>query len=330
MNKGILKLVISILISSILFSCEKDEIEKVSPVKWTKYTTADGLLSHNIHSIVVDSSDNIWVGTNMGVSRFDDSKWTNYTHFRGSPQVVTIAIDSNGDKWFGTFGGGIAKFDGVNWEYFQNDPKSSNSIASDYIRSIAIDSKGNKWIGTDSNGVSKFDGTNWTNYTTENGLVHNTVYKITIDDQENKWFGTSGGVSKFDDNIWISYSYTGDKKNGITGNGVTGGIIMDKEGDMWFATFGGLSKFDGTNWTNYTTETEWLKAGSPVLSIAIDNSGNKWFGSNGWGISNFDGTSWTTYKYINDERIPPVNGIAFDSKGTKWFATGSGLLKMEE
>ena len=152
---------------------------------------------------------------------------------------------------------------------------------------------------------------------------------ITIDAQENKWFGTNGGISKFDGNKWTSYSYNGDKQTGIAGNGISG-IIEDYEGNMWFATFGGLSKFDGTSWTNYGTETEWLEAGSPVRSINIDSKGIKWFGSNGWGISKYDGVEWTTYKEINETRISPINAIAIDKKGNKWIGTDSGLLKLKD
>jgi hypothetical protein len=37
--------------------------------------------------------------------------------------VNAIAIDGQGNKWIGTYGGGLAKFDGVNWTVY----KTSNS-----------------------------------------------------------------------------------------------------------------------------------------------------------------------------------------------------------
>jgi len=106
-------------------------------------------------------------------------------------------------------------------------------------------------------------------------------------------------------------------------------IAIDNQESIWFGTFGGLSEFDGTNWTSHITETDWLKAGSPVLSIAIDSKGKKWFGSNGWGISEFDGTNWITYTEANKSNIDPVISIAIDAKGNKWFGTSTGVLKLE-
>ena len=41
-------------------------------------------------------------------------------------QVSSIAIDSSGNKWIGTNGGGLAKFDGKKWKVF-NTSNSSNS-----------------------------------------------------------------------------------------------------------------------------------------------------------------------------------------------------------
>ncbi|MEJ7679443.1 MAG: hypothetical protein WKG06_16600 [Segetibacter sp.] len=68
---------------------------------------------------------------------------------------------------------------------------------------------------------------------------------------------------------------------------------------------------------------------APVLSIAIDSNGDKWFGTNGWGISKFDGIYWTTYTEANNSSIAEVNAIAIDTKGNKWFGTGKGLLQLK-
>jgi ligand-binding sensor domain-containing protein len=330
MKKRILSIVFLTIFVTVILSCkkDKDKEEQSYSIKWTKYTTVDGLINNNIHSIACDSFGNIWVGTDKGASSFDGNKWTNYINFINNGQVLAIAIDTENKKWFGSFGGGVAMFDGKNWVYYQDNPNLSNTISSNYIRSIAIDSKGNKWIGTDDKGVFKFDGQTWVNYTIENGLADNHVYTIVVDAQGNKWFGTNGGVSKFDDSNWTTYKYSGDKTSGIAGNGVLN-IAIDKQGNKWFATFGGLSKFDGNKWTTFDTETDWLRAGSPVLSTTVDLKGHAWFGSNGWGISEFDGAIWTTYKEVNKSSIDPVKAIAIDKNGNKWFCTNTGLLKLE-
>jgi ligand-binding sensor domain-containing protein len=69
--------------------------------------------------------------------------------------VYAIAIDGEGNKWIGTYGGGLAKFDGVNWTVYNT---SNSGLPSVFVRAIAIDGQGNKWIGTDLGGLAKFDG----------------------------------------------------------------------------------------------------------------------------------------------------------------------------
>jgi len=44
---------------------------------WTTYRQSDGLASDNILSMAVDGDD-MWFGTNNGVSVFDGENWTTY------------------------------------------------------------------------------------------------------------------------------------------------------------------------------------------------------------------------------------------------------------
>ena len=47
--------------------------------EWTTYTTANGLASNNVRSIAIDSSGNIWFGTfDGGASKFDGTTFTSY------------------------------------------------------------------------------------------------------------------------------------------------------------------------------------------------------------------------------------------------------------
>ena len=64
--------------------------------------------------------------------------------------VYTIEIDSQGNKWFGTEGGGVSRYDDTNWITFTKN----NGLGWDYIYSMAIDAEGNKWFGY-YNGVTK-------------------------------------------------------------------------------------------------------------------------------------------------------------------------------
>lgn len=69
--------------------------------------------------------------------------------------VRCIAVDSEGLKWFGTWSGGVSRFDGVMWKtYTMTDGLGSNINNITLVNSIAIDPDGSLWFGTDV--VSKF------------------------------------------------------------------------------------------------------------------------------------------------------------------------------
>ncbi len=92
----------------------------------------------------------------------------------------------------------------------------------------------------------------------------------------------------------------------------------------------GLAKFDGQNWTVYNSSNSGLPENT-VMSIAIDDLGNKWIGTNGGsqggGLSRFDGTNWTTYNSGNSGLSNDyVEDIAIDGSGTLWIATYFGGL----
>jgi len=240
------------------------------------------------------------------------AQMTNYTTGNSglvNNNINTIAIDAQGNVWFGSYGNGVSKFDGTNWTTYTI---SNSDIISNFIHTIAIDAQGNKWFGT-WDGISKFDNTNWTNYTTASGLGRNNVLSIACDAQGNKWFGTSQGVSKYNDTVWINY---------FIGNGLDSSaqaIAIDAQGNKWIGTMVGASKFDGVNWTTYLY-------GDDIRAIEIDSQNNIWFGKFGGGVSKFDGTNWTNYNQSNSGLIfNNVIAIAIDSSDNKWFGTTYGI-----
>jgi ligand-binding sensor domain-containing protein len=297
----------------------------------------DGLAGNYISAIAIDAMGNKWFGSHGwyseqcncirgGVSKFDDENWITYSSEGGlvSNYVNAIALDAEGNAWFGTglysypdhrfLGGGLSKFDGTNWTNYTTD----EGLVNNNVNSIAIDKEGNKWFACGAlywGGVSKFDGTNWTTI-----MESSPITTIAIDAQGNKWFGTDGGVSKFDGTTWTIY----DTLDGLASNYVFD-IAIDALGNKWFGTYGGVSKFDGINWTTYDT-LDGL-ANNHVIAIAIDKEGNKWFGTDG-GVSKFDGTTWTTYTTEDGLVSTYVQAIAIDSAGNIWFGTVNGVSKL--
>ena len=256
-----------------------------------------------------------------------------------------------GTIWFGTWGNGVSKYDDAHWTTYNT---SNSGLGDNNISAIAIDGKGNKWFGVGSgfsaeapgslvNGISEYDGNNWTTYTTSNsGLACSWVAGIAVDSAGDKWFDCGGGsVSEYDGINWTTYGIP----NVVSVGDFIQPIVIDKAGNKWIGSIsgsqnvcnstgciyyaGGVSEFNGTSWITYNTLNSGL-VGTGVSAIAIDNAGNKWFGTDS-GVSEFDGTNWTTYTSRNSGLAGyGVDAIVIDSAGNKWFGTeGSGVSEFD-
>lgn len=103
--------------------------------------------------------------------------------------IFTIAIDSRGEKWFGTWGGGVSRFDGKRWTNYTTREGLSGNI----VYALEIDSSGALWAGT-NHGLSRFDGKGWKSYKKSDGLISDDVYAIAADAENKIWVGQRGGV----------------------------------------------------------------------------------------------------------------------------------------
>lgn len=179
------------------FGTQSNGVSKFNGTAWVTYNSTNGLGDNYINDIAVDVQGVVWVGTRGGVSRFDGTTWKTYTTVDGlaNDYVNTIVVDAKNNKWFGTYGGGISKFDNINWVTFTRS-NTGYILMSDAISSSVIDADGNIWFGT-TYGVAKYDGESWESYGEDDGLINKQVESVTVDAKGNKWFGTIGGVSKF-------------------------------------------------------------------------------------------------------------------------------------
>jgi ligand-binding sensor domain-containing protein len=110
---------------------------------WSNFTEIDGLVSNYIFSILIDNQGNKWIGTNDGLSKFEDNNFTSY--FERILCFSFIEIDSEGNLWFAT-NSGVMKFDGTNWiTYFDGVD----------IRALAV-SEDEIWISKFTGGISVY------------------------------------------------------------------------------------------------------------------------------------------------------------------------------
>ncbi|MBN1294802.1 MAG: T9SS type A sorting domain-containing protein [Candidatus Latescibacteria bacterium] len=84
--------------------------------EWTLFTSENsGLRFNQISNIVADMNNHIWIALYIGygLQSFDGSVWKTYTEKDGylGWQILSMAVDHNNVKWFGTYNGGVISYD---------------------------------------------------------------------------------------------------------------------------------------------------------------------------------------------------------------------------
>ena len=71
------------------------------------FTTADGLSNNAVRSLFLDKENKLWIGTENGISIFENGSFKNLTTTNGYAHnsCWDICQDSNGSMWFASHGG---------------------------------------------------------------------------------------------------------------------------------------------------------------------------------------------------------------------------------
>jgi len=250
--------------------------------------------------------------------------------------VLSVCVDSNGIKWFGT-DKGLSSFDGVKWSTYTTEEKLADST----INKIVFEqtSYGPEiWLAT-NNGVSVMGITPdavtcATPYRKGNtGLVSDTIYAAAVDTGHVKWFGTDSGVSTFDGDNWETYTVSDYLSNNIIldiGTAQDGWNFLGTKG-------GGVSRIrsDGIDAVTAASpsDTKWSGIVSDsVYAVYIDSRGVQWFGTDK-GVSMHIGDktkeNWITYTTEDGLVNNFVLSITEDKNGVKWFGTLGGVSSFD-
>ena len=283
--------------------------------EWTTYTTADGLPSNGVMSVLEDRKGNIWVGTWEGACWYDGREFRKLDGLIGN--VFAIMEDSRGNIWFGTIDRGVYTFDGERVVHFQQEgyPDDISTVA------FLEDRAGNIWMGGwGGEGARKYDGEKLITYTVADGLAHNSVSAFLEDRKGDIWIGTAEGISRYDGGKFTSLSAA----DGLVEGGIQA-LLEDRKGNIWIGRRGGISKYDGEKISSYTV-VDGL-AHSHVQDIIEDEQGHLWIATYGGGISRYDGRIFQTLLKQDGLAHNGTQEIMQDSRGDFWIPNEGGLTR---
>jgi PAS domain S-box-containing protein len=312
--------------------------------KFTTYRRNSGgvnSLSNNvITALEIGSAGELWIGTGAGLDRFDGQSFRHYLADPNDSSSLnpgpsrSIAVDSHGVVWTGTYGSGLDRLDKGHVKHFRHDPKNSDSPAIDNISTLVPDEKGGLWIGVFGKGMDYFDGRHFTHFPPDPGnpagLPDVAVLPLLLDEHGMLWIGTvSSGLVRFDTHNRKFSTYLMDpNRPGSQAANWTEDLYFDGA-SIWVASPTGLFRFDPETgkFTHHYTEKDGLP-NNTVLGVLKDAQGNLWVGTAN-GLSRFDPSTET---FRNYDMFDGLQGNGFAAHchakapdGRLFFGGGNGL-----
>ncbi len=168
--------------------------------------------------------------------------------------------------------------------------------------------------------------------TINNGLPHNTVYRVIQDKKGFMWFGTQRGLVRYDGYTCRLFGQTQVGSVGFLNKSVHA-LLEDKKGNLWVGTHSGdLCMQDvETGHFHYLTNDLPFKSlvGLRIQSIFEDAVGKIWIGTLDDGLLIYDPQTKTTQHFNHANSGLTHNAVfafAQDKNGRVWVATaGEGI-----
>lgn len=314
------------------------------------------LPDNQVNCLLIDPSDQLWIGTKNGVARFNAEKKSFYlpknlslTKNSGAQsEVLSLIYDDKNMLWIGTNGQGLYLYD-VQIQllsHVQHRPNEKNSLSDNRIFSLYHDKQGVFWIGS-FNGLNKvndnaprfrtfrFDPDN------ENSLINNSVWTFEEGHDGDIWIGTEDGISILNrkTETFSSLRFNPNQANSLSGNQIRT-IRKDQEHNLWIGTrYNGLNRYNPQtkSFTRFVNDPK-NEASLPddfVLSVATGHFPFIWIGTEkGLGKLNTQTNTFKNYysnlKATNSLPDNKVYDVIVDSKNRLWVCTADGLARYRE
>ncbi len=120
----------------------------------------------------------------QGLSNVDVAYNPNY--------VISLAVARDGTVWAGTWGAGLARFDGQRWRNYT----TADGLPANHVFMLYIDRKGRLWIGTNQ-GLALYrpESDDFEVRTVADGLYADNVFSMADGAGGSLWIGSFGGVA---------------------------------------------------------------------------------------------------------------------------------------
>jgi ligand-binding sensor domain-containing protein len=330
--------------------------------EWDSYEANGGdFPSGRLTGLDVSSDGAIWIGSDQTqLCRFDPGVEGCIGFYREETGMATapltsLTIDSDGEVYYSTAGGGISVFDGTEWRQLlvTDEVTPGNTIhhviqAPDSAYWLAGNGGASRFMPDSDtpiqsytpatsplpsvnvhvilptttgvwfgmDGVTFFDGVTWTTYGADEGLTGNIVQAMTADAQNRIWIGTNAGLS-----IWTGSTFFNlTSSNGLPSEDIT---ALQQDGDaVWIGTRdGGLLRFQDNQLQLFNRSNSNLP-GDAISALTRTPTGDLLIASD-QGLARYADNQLTIYEGVAGQAI---TALAAAPSGELWVATSTNQL----
>ena len=321
-------------------------------VRFEHLTTREGLSQNTVFSISQDRHGYMWLGTKIGLNRYDGYGFRVFTHDPFAPDSLSDAFvrvvieDREGTLWIGTSQGGLNRFDSITetFTHFRHDPDEATSISHDDVRAVYQDRSGVLWVGTRGGGLNRLEAetAGFDRFLSRpedpSSLRDNDVRAIVEDASGRLWIGTNGGgLARFESETEGGANFTHfqhrDGDPGSLINDRVRALVADPAGDLWIGTNDGLDRMNPATGTfthfRHDPANPYSLSDDQVRALYQDASGRLWVGTR-IGLNLFDPRTGGFTRYLRDPgSAQSLSGesaysIYQDRSGGMWVGTYNG------
>ena len=200
--------------------------------------TLDG---NSIYSMLIDSKNNLWVGTTNGINLYNRQE-NHFTRIKHIGEFILDICEWNDDIWIATSNSGLHRYNTTSkqWTEYYYINNDSSSIISNAVISLSSHDKNYLWIGT-THGLCKYDKDNDVFINEGVSFPNNYICKI-FEENGNLWITTLKGLIHYKPAI-KSYRYFS-KSDGLLSDLFTANSgIKTKDGKIFMGTPYGFNSF---------------------------------------------------------------------------------------
>jgi ligand-binding sensor domain-containing protein/signal transduction histidine kinase len=280
------------------------------------YPVGDRAATNNANVLIEDRSGTIWVGTDDGLFRLEQTEAGGVFRRFELPMlppawrgIHALMEDREGHLWIGTSWGLVRRLPDGQLAHYGLRPSETG----DLVSNLLADREGRLWVGhkeglllltPEPDLIRVANRGSWFKEPYRSGSIPQSKIqnpKSKIPNGEARWYTAA---------------------DGLAGNSV-GGLLQSSDGRLWIGTIGGLSEFDGKQFRSYTTahglsdQTAWR--------LAEDTDGNLWIGSRN-GAMKLTPHGFTTYDEADGLRDLRIHSLFADAAGDTLVVSGDWFI----